>query len=47
MAERAVYRELVSQPKSLIYWEDTGKYTEIGRPRWAEAHHDVHLMDKR
>ncbi len=31
--ERAVCSELVSGRKSLICWEDTGKYTEIGTPR--------------
>ena len=33
MAVRAVRSELVSGRKSLICWEDTGKYTEIGKPR--------------
>ncbi len=32
VAERAVCSELVSGRKSLICWEDTGKYTEIGDP---------------
>ena len=33
LAVGAVCSELVSGRKSLICWEDTGKYTEIGRPR--------------
>ncbi len=33
LAEEPVCSELVSERKSLICWEDTGKYTEIGRPR--------------
>jgi hypothetical protein len=33
LAVGAVCSELVSGRKSLICWEDTGKYTEIGRPQ--------------